>query len=86
MEAVKGTEGGDNPAAAFNWLALKKSYRNFVDSIVIELCLPGSTYPKYVLTALLQEAIEESPKEAKRFPQAVFDVLGDFSVRASQAG
>ena len=73
--------GGDNPTAAINWDVLRDSYKNYVDSIVIELCLPGSTYPKYVLMTLLEEAIEESPKEAKRFPQAMFDVLGDFSVR-----
>ncbi|VDC01651.1 unnamed protein product [Peniophora sp. CBMAI 1063] len=79
LDAVNATKNGDNPTAAFNWQSLKKSYKNFVDSIVIELCLPGTTYPKYVLTALLEEAIQESPKEAKRFPQAMFDVLGDFS-------
>lgn len=64
----------------FDWNALKASYKSFVDSIVIELCLPQSIIPKYILTSILQEAIEELPSESKRFPQALWDALGDFSV------
>ena len=64
----------------FDWGAVKESYKSFVDSIIIELCLPQSVFPKYILTAILQEAVEEVPSESKRFPQALWDALGDFSV------
>ncbi|TFY80469.1 hypothetical protein EWM64_g3543 [Hericium alpestre] len=70
----------DSDEMAFDWSGLKNSYKSYVDSIVIELCLPGSTFPKHVLTALLKEAIDEVPKDAKRFPQALWDALGDLSV------
>ena len=56
-----------------------------MDAIVIELCLPNSTFPKYVLINLLQEAINETPKEAERFPQILFDALGDLSVCIPQS-
>lgn len=29
---------------------------------------------------ILQEAIEESPRDARRFPQALWDAVGDLSV------
>jgi hypothetical protein len=65
---------------AFDWASLKDAYKSFVDTIVIELCLPGSEFPTYILTAMLSEAFDEQPKEKKRFPQALFDTLGDLSV------
>lgn len=65
----------------FDFANLKNVYKSFVDSIVIELCLPESAMPKFILTTILQEALEESPSEARRFPQALWDALGDLSVR-----
>ena len=64
----------------FDWTALREAYKSYVDSIVIELCLPNSHYPKYILARILEDATQEAPREAKRFPQALFDALGDLSV------
>ncbi|KAI0027822.1 hypothetical protein K488DRAFT_74250 [Vararia minispora EC-137] len=69
----------EDPSAAFNWENLKGVYKSYVDSIVIELCLPGSHYPRPVLVAILSEALEESPRDERHFPQALFNALGDLS-------
>lgn len=55
-------------------------HKSFLDSIVVELCLPQSTYPKQILIQLLAEAIDETPRDAKRFPQELWDAMGDLSV------
>ena len=55
-------------------------HKSFLDSIVVELCLPNSKYSKQIMLQLLDEAITESPNETKRFPQALWDAVGDFSV------
>ncbi len=70
----------NNPEYMFDWTALRDSYKSYVGSIVIELCLPHSKYPKYILARILEDATEEAPRETKRFPQALFDALGDLSV------
>ncbi len=70
----------NNPEYMFNWTALRDAYKSYVDSIVIELCLPNSKYPKYILARILEDATEEAPHERKRFPQALFDALGDLAV------
>lgn len=64
----------------FDWAATKMAYKSFLDSIVLELCFPMDTYPKMILFRILKEAIEEEPKEAKRFPQKLFDTVGDLAV------
>jgi hypothetical protein len=66
----------------FDWAALRAAYKSYVDSIVIELCLPNSQYPKYILARILEDATQEDPREKERFPQALFDALGDLSVSA----
>lgn len=63
---------------------MREACKSFLDSIIIELCLPGPTYPKPILYQILHQSIEESPKEAKRFPQALWDAVGDLSVSLSQ--
>lgn len=70
----------DNPEYMFDEFALRESYKSYVDSIVIELCLPNSQYPKYILARILEDATQEAPREKKRFPQALFDALGDLAV------
>ena len=70
----------DNPEYIFDWSALREAYKSYVDSIVIEICLPNSQYPKYILTRMLEDATQEAPRETKRFPQALFDALGDLAV------
>ena len=68
------------PEYTFDWGALKNVHKSFLDSIVVELCLPSSPIPKQVLYQLLGEAIEESPKDRQKFSQAVWDAVGDLSV------
>ena len=70
----------EDPEWLFDWTSLKTMHKSFLDSIVVELCLPNSRYSKQILLQLLDEAATESPKETKRFPQALWDAVGDFSV------
>lgn len=67
----------------FDWASLKAMHKSFLDSIVVELCLPNSKYSKQIMLQLLEEATTESRKETKRFPQALWDAVGDFSVGVS---
>jgi hypothetical protein len=64
----------------FEWLELRDAYKSFLDSIIIELCLPDSATPPRILLQILNEAVDEAPREAKRFPQAMWDAIGDLSV------
>ena len=68
---------GNNPRK------IREAHQSFIDAIFLELVLPDSKYPPYVLTALLHNAVEECRKEEKRFSQALWDVVGDFSVDSS---
>ncbi|KAK7685171.1 hypothetical protein QCA50_011534 [Cerrena zonata] len=71
----------DEPEYVFNWERLKSVQKSFLDSIVIELCLPRSRYPKNILYLLLRDAIDEASKKTKDFfPQALWDAVGDLSV------
>ncbi|KAJ7268689.1 hypothetical protein B0H12DRAFT_61164 [Mycena haematopus] len=63
----------------FDWSALKEAGKSFLDSIILELCFPRAPYPMTVLYEILREAVDESPKDAKRFPQALWDAVGDLS-------
>lgn len=64
----------------FDWTDLRSAAESFIDSIIIELCFPRAPYPKAILYQILHDAIEESPHDAKRFPQALWDAVGDLSV------
>ncbi|KAF8829046.1 hypothetical protein HHX47_DHR3000898 [Lentinula edodes] len=64
----------------FDWSETRKACSSFLDSIVVELCFPRAPYPKATLYQLLHDAIEECPREAKRFPQMLWDSVGDLSV------
>jgi hypothetical protein len=59
---------------------LREAHRSFIDSVVLEVALPNSEYPPYILMSLLHDAVEECRKEEKRFSQALWDAIGDFSV------
>ena len=65
----------------FDWAELREACVSFLDSIVIELCFPRAPYPKAVLYQVLRDAVDESPKDAKRFPQVLWDAVGDLSAR-----
>lgn len=65
---------GNNPRK------IREAHRSFIDAIILEMVLPDSTYPPYVLISLLHVAVEECRKEEKRFSQALWDSVGDFSV------
>ncbi|KAF9010573.1 hypothetical protein BDQ17DRAFT_1346459 [Cyathus striatus] len=75
---------GENPNEleyVFDWgNKLRDATLSFLDSIVLELCFPHETYPKDVLYLLLRDAVEESPRESKRFTQTLWDAIGDLSV------
>lgn len=58
---------------------MRQAADSFIDSIIIELCFPRGIYPEAVLYRLLHDAVTESPKDAKRFPQALWDAIGDLS-------
>ncbi|KDR75158.1 hypothetical protein GALMADRAFT_249095 [Galerina marginata CBS 339.88] len=79
---LKVTEAANSgvPEYVFDWKDLRKAADSFLDSIIIELCFPQGTYPKAILYRILHDAIEESPREAKRFPQALWNAVGDLSV------
>ena len=65
---------GNNPRK------IREAHRSFIDAILLELVLPDSKYPPYVLMALLHNAVEECRKEERRFSQTLWDAVGDFSV------
>ncbi|KAF6743058.1 hypothetical protein DFP72DRAFT_1102787 [Ephemerocybe angulata] len=52
---------------------------SFLDCIIVELFLPGSKIPSSVLYNLLHDVIQESPGQAKRFTQYLWDAIGDLS-------
>jgi len=60
--------------------ALKFACKSFLDSIIIELSFPAGLYSKRILYQILHEAVDESPREAKRFPQELWNAVGDLSV------
>ncbi|KIM45307.1 hypothetical protein M413DRAFT_441989 [Hebeloma cylindrosporum] len=66
----------------FDWkdTNLRGAADSFLDSIIIELCFPQGTYPKAILFRILHDAIEETPREEKYFPQVLWDAVGDLSV------
>jgi hypothetical protein len=67
----------------FDTNGLRNAYKSFLDSIVLELLLPDTKFPREILFGLLHESIKEAPKETKRFPQELYATLGDLSVRDS---
>ncbi|OAX37405.1 hypothetical protein K503DRAFT_850462 [Rhizopogon vinicolor AM-OR11-026] len=79
FKAVENTDPGESEIA-FDWAGLKDACKSFLDSIIIELCFPKQPYPKRILYHILHDAVEESPREAKRFPQAMWDAVGELSV------
>ena len=71
----------------FEWSQLKALQKSFLDSIVVELCLPNSRFPDNILHLLLRDAIDEaSHKEQCVFPQTLWDAIGDLSVSFSRPG
>ncbi|KAF7321790.1 hypothetical protein MKEN_00700800 [Mycena kentingensis (nom. inval.)] len=63
----------------FDYDALKAAGKSFIDSIILEICFPAGKYPLMFLMQLLHEGVDEAPRDAKRFPQTLWDALGDLS-------
>ncbi|KAJ7072063.1 hypothetical protein C8F01DRAFT_1102364 [Mycena amicta] len=63
----------------FDYEALKAAGKSFIDSIILEICFPEGHYDPMLLMQLLHEGVDEAPKDSKRFPQALWDALGDLS-------
>lgn len=61
---------------------MRKMYKSFLDSTIIELCLPRSVFTPQALYSCLHAVEEESPRELKRCPQLMWDAVGDLSVRS----
>ncbi|KIM69786.1 hypothetical protein SCLCIDRAFT_1208320 [Scleroderma citrinum Foug A] len=79
FETAESTKQGEL-GVVFDWSGLKDACKSFMDSIIIELCFPGAPYPKRILFQVLHDAVDECPREAKRFPQKMWDAVGDLSV------
>ena len=67
---------GNNPRK------IREAHKSYIDAILLELVLPDSRYPPYVLMACLHDAVEECRREEKRFTQALWDSVGDLSVKS----
>ncbi|TRM69506.1 hypothetical protein BD626DRAFT_533140 [Schizophyllum amplum] len=76
---VESKEPGEKEVIFDYRAGLREAGRSFLDSIIIELAFPESIYPKSILYNILHDAVEEAPREAKRFPQALWDSVGDLS-------
>ncbi|KAG5647031.1 hypothetical protein DXG03_001401 [Asterophora parasitica] len=68
-----------DPEIIFDWAELREACVSFLDSIIIELCFPRAPYPKAILYQVLRDTVDESPKEAKRFPQELWNAVGELS-------
>ena len=64
----------------FDDTEMRKMYKSFLDSTIIELCLPGSKFSPQALYSCLHAIEEESPKELRRCPQLMWDSVGDLAV------
>ncbi|KIJ49573.1 hypothetical protein M422DRAFT_246653 [Sphaerobolus stellatus SS14] len=78
------TSGGQTEMQ-FNYVGdnlrkLREIHKSFIDSIVLEMALPNTDYPYWILLSLLHEGTEECKREHRRFNQALWDAVGDFSV------
>ncbi|KAL1736146.1 hypothetical protein EV714DRAFT_242551 [Schizophyllum commune] len=79
FKEVEDKETGEKEVVFDYRAGLREAGRSFLDSIIIELAFPDSIYPKSILYNILHDAVEEAPREAKRFPQALWDAVGDLS-------
>jgi hypothetical protein len=60
-----------------------KLHKSLVDTIIIEMVFPQARYELSILMLCLRDAIALGDyKTTDRFDQAVFDAIGDLSVRA----
>ncbi|KIM23269.1 hypothetical protein M408DRAFT_332459 [Serendipita vermifera MAFF 305830] len=65
--------------SAIDPASVMAAHRSLIDAVIIELVLPNSRYEPYILSAVLRDALETTPREeAKKFSQNVFDALGNF--------
>jgi hypothetical protein len=81
FQAIETTSNNNEKAVVFQKLESKSAGTSYMDSLFLEISFPNPRYPAQVLYSLLHDAIDEAPKEAKRFPQKLYDALGDHSVR-----
>ena len=64
----------------FEIAEMKKVYKSFLDSAIIELCLPRSRFSPQALYFCLHATVEETPKLLRRCPQLMWDAIGDLAV------
>ncbi|KAL5523887.1 hypothetical protein ACEPAG_8060 [Sanghuangporus baumii] len=58
---------------------IKRMYKSFFDSAIIELCLPGSKFSPQALYFCLHTTQEETPRLLRRCPQLMWDAVGDLA-------
>ncbi|KAL5485099.1 hypothetical protein ACEPAI_7741 [Sanghuangporus weigelae] len=58
---------------------IKRMYKSFLDSAIIELCLPGSKFSPQALYFCLHTTQEETPRLLRRCPQLMWDAVGDLA-------
>jgi len=63
----------------FNNAVLRNMYKSYLDSAIIELCLPGSQFSPAALYQCLHDVEKESPKQLRHCPQAMWDAVGDLA-------
>ena len=71
---------GDDPVIKFDLSNLRPMYKSFMDSIIVELCLPNSEFSAQALINCLHTIQIESFKDTKRCPQAMWDAIAVLSV------
>lgn len=68
---------------SFDIAELRDLNKSYLDSAIVELCLPGSEYSPQALYHILNTVEQETPRELKRCPQIMWDTVGDLAVCAS---
>ncbi|KAF7315679.1 hypothetical protein MIND_00083500 [Mycena indigotica] len=63
----------------FDLEALRAAGKSFLDSIILEISFPNGRYDQNLLMELLRDAVDEAPRDSKRFPQTLWDAVGDLS-------
>ena len=74
----------NDPQIIFDLSQMRPVFKSFMDSTIVELCLPNSEFTVHALIACLQMVQTETPKETKRCPQAMWDAIAALSVSPSE--
>ena len=59
---------------------MRQLNNSYLDSAIVELCLPGSEFSPQALYHILNTVEQETPRQLKRCPQIMWDTVGDLAV------